>query len=247
MFDPFRDFAMVGYLRNVEGLKELEEIKRQEHFFFESNLELALEFLHARHGPLGYEDLLEVHRILFQEFYPWAGKDRHMLGVGRLVGKGDGIQFEAAEMCRRAVEWGLELGNDKARIRSRPGEVMGAFAWGHPFLDGNGRAMLLVHSELCHRAGFSIDWTSSNKNDYLAALGHELKNPNDRRLDQYLSGLTRPAKPHANWVEEFKAMRGLDGLDFHHENVSYRDDDPVANARYEEIKRGRGNGPDDTA
>jgi fido (protein-threonine AMPylation protein) len=32
-----------------------------------------------------------------------------------------------------------------------PSKVMGLFAYGHPFLDGNGRTMLIIHSELCRR------------------------------------------------------------------------------------------------
>ncbi|WP_226981161.1 Fic family protein [Vibrio litoralis] len=28
---------------------------------------------------------------------------------------------------------------------------MGFFAYGHPFIDGNGRIMLIIHNELCHR------------------------------------------------------------------------------------------------
>lgn len=240
MFDPFKDFATAGYLRNAEGLKDLEEVKRLEHFFFESNLEDALDFLQSGKGPLTYEHFLEVHRILFHEFYPWAGSDRQMLGVGRLVGRGNEVQFEVSEACRMAVEWGLKLGNDRARIRARPGEVMGAFAWGHPFLDGNGRTMLLVHSELCHRSGFSIDWESSSKEAYLEALTHELAKPRDGRLDQYLGKLIDRASAPADWVQKFKAMPGLDGLEFVDENVAYQDDDPVANARYEEIKRTRG-------
>lgn len=239
MLDPFHDFAVAGYLRNVEGLKDLEEVKRHEHFFFESNLESALSFLQSRKGALTYGHFLETHRILFHEFYPWAGKDRHMLGVGRLVGKGETLQFEASELCQQAVEWGLSLGNDQARIRSRPGEVMGAFAWGHPFLDGNGRTMLLVHTELCHRAGFSIDWMSSNKADYLDALTHELARPRDKLLDQYLGPLIDRLTPRRDWVSQFKSMPGLDGIDVVDGNVTYHDDDPIANARYEEIKRSR--------
>ncbi len=240
MFDPFNDFESRGYLRNVEGLKDLDEVKRLEHFFFESNLEEALALLRAERVPLTYRHFQQVHRILFHEFYPWAGKDRHELRVGRLVGKGDGLQFEVSELCRQAVAWGLRLGNDRARMRARPGEVMGAFVWGHPFLDGNGRTMLLVHTELCHRAGFAIDWLASRKNDYLAALSHELKYPQDRRLDQYFEPLCRPCHPRARWVDQFKALPGLDGVDQADANIVYRNDDEDALARYAELKRSRG-------
>lgn len=47
----------------------------------------------------------------------------------------------------------------------------------HPFLDGNGRTILLVFMELCHRAGFAIDWSRTTKDDYLAALSTEINQP----------------------------------------------------------------------
>lgn len=78
------------------------------------------------------------------------------------------------------------MGNDRKTMRERPGVVMGAFAWGHPFLDCNGRTMLLVHSELGHRAGISIDWAATRKVDYLRALTEELTTPQSTPLDKYL-------------------------------------------------------------
>lgn len=131
MFDPFGDFESAGYLRNVERLKDPVEVKLQEHLFFEANLEQALDYLRRIRGAIGYEHFLKVHRILFVEFYPWAGQDRRALGVGRLVSKGgDQLQFEASELCQQAVEWGLSMGNDHRTMRNSPGKVMGAFASG---------------------------------------------------------------------------------------------------------------------
>lgn len=241
MFDPFGDFETHGYLQNIDCIKDLAIVKRQEHVFFESNIERALRYLRDIRGRIHYENFLKVHGILFEEFYPWAGKDRHALSVGRLVSKGGTIQFEAAEMCRRAVEWGLEMGNDAQAIRARPGEVMGAFAWGHPFLDGNGRTMLLVHSELCHRADFSIDWINSNKSDYLTVLTHELNNPGKNLLDNYLIPLMRRTVSHDDLLNQLLELPGLDGRgNTSAPDIVYKADDQAAILAYEEAKRLRG-------
>ena len=241
MFDPFGDYETRGYLRNVEGIKDLDELKYIEHGFFESNLEAALAYLDAVKGPIAYEHFLEVHRILFSEFYPWAGQDRHTLGVGRLVGKGRRIQFEASELCQRAVEWGLSAGNYPKAMRAEPGMVMGAFAWGHPFLDGNGRTMLLIHAELCHRAGFAINWNASRKDDYLEALTRELENPQGKHLDSYLLPLSVAPIAGGELRDHLMLLRGLNGeAGSSAPNVAYRADDPVANQNYLELKRARG-------
>jgi cell filamentation protein len=71
-------------------------------------------------------------------------------------------------------------------MAAKPGEVMGYLAYGHPFLDGNGRTIMVVHSMLAQRAGFSIDWAATGKNDYLTALAKELDLPGKGLLDAYL-------------------------------------------------------------
>ena len=48
---------------------------------------------------------------------------------------------------------------------SKPGEVMGYLAYGHPFLEGNGRTIMVVHSVLADRAGLRIDWAATGKED----------------------------------------------------------------------------------
>lgn len=238
MFDPFGDFETAGYLRNYEGLKDLGEVKVQEHAFFEANVEDALKYLQSGQGALTYEHFLEVHGILFRDFYPWAGNDRQMLDVGRLVGKGE-VQFESSELSRQAVEWGLRMGNDQETMRQKPGVVMGAFAWGHPFLDGNGRAMLLVHTALCARAGFSIDWRQSRKNSYLQALTAELQTPDKGILDRYFQPMVYRVVNKDDWLAQIIALPGLDGSSQPDENVAYQDNDRAALQRYSEAKRSR--------
>lgn len=238
MFDPFGDFASAGYLRNFEQLKDLDEVKIQEHAFFEANLEEALDYLATIPDAIQYEHFLAVHAILFRDFYPWAGQDRQMLGVGRLVAKGD-VQFEVSELSRQAVGWGLRMGADAAVMRRKPGVVMGAFAWGHPFLDGNGRTMLLVHTALCGRAGFSVDWHQSRKNGYLEALTAELRTPDQGILDAYLQPLICPLIPQQNWVSRLVDLPGLDGRSRPDDNIAYQQDDLAALARYQEAARAR--------
>ncbi len=241
MFDPFGDFESAGYLRNVERLKDAEEIKLQEHLFFEANIEQAMDYLAGARREISYADFLKVHGILFEEFYPWAGRDRWQLNVGRLVGKGEGLQFEASELCQRAVEWGLSMGNNPRTMNTQPGKVMGAFAWGHPFLDGNGRTMLLVHSELCHRAGISINWAATHKSAYLRALTNELLTPQHQPLDVYLRPFVAPASGNGSLRDQLLALPGLDGRSGGAEiDIAYAADDPQAQQGYLDMKRSRG-------
>ena len=122
-------------------------------------------------------------------------------------------------------------------MRENPGEVMGFLAYGHPFLDGNGRTIMLVHADLALRAGFGIDWGSTTKNDYLSALTEELESPSKGKLDSYLKPFIRDGVVR-NVADAIKLAPGLDGNNA--DAVAGETKDPELQARYEaqQLKRG---------
>jgi cell filamentation protein len=244
-FDPFGDFSTAGYLRNIEAEQDLALVKAQEKVFFEAHLEEALAFLRAIRRPVTYAHFRQVHAILFKEFYPWAGQDRQQLGVATQVSKGGVVDFERAALIGKAVQWGLDMGNDVERMRQRPGAVMGAFAWAHPFLEGNGRTMMLVHAELCRHAKILIDWPSTNKAAYLSALTAELKSPDAGHLDAYLAPFVRNSNRADDLVTQLRELPGLDGLTgASADDIAYDASDEKAMASYLETKRSRGEAQD---
>ncbi|MBV8046824.1 MAG: Fic family protein [Paludibacterium sp.] len=209
MFDPFKDFDQVGYLRNRFEEKDPEIIRELEHTMFRAGLDEALTYV-AKRKTLVYGDFLAVHRLLFFAFYPWAGQDRAATVPNSAVSKGSTMFCHPLD-ARRAVEQGLRIGQDKAALRQRPGEVMGWFAYGHPFLDGNGRTMLIIHSELCHRAGFCIEWQHTSKDDYLTALSAEISSPGQGHLDCYLRPFIGASRGRGLWGSAIDGIQGLDG------------------------------------
>ena len=236
MFDPFGDFATAGYLRNHEGEKDLDLIKIAEHQLFRAQLPAALDFL-AGVKDVDYAAFLEVHRILFDGLYPWAGQDRQSLVPDKHVTKGN-VHFSHPSECRRAVEYGLQLAQTADGIKKSPGLIMGLFAYGHPFLDGNGRTMLVVHSELCHRADISVDWTQTQKNAYLTALTAEIESPDQGHLDKYLAPFLGPRIERHVWHESIPGLRGLDGVRAGADSVaSYQD--PAVAREYDAFERAR--------
>ncbi|WP_323011520.1 Fic family protein [Castellaniella sp.] len=237
-FDPFGDFATAGYLRNSQREKDPAVIKVLEHQIYRTMLPKALNFL-AGLRRIEYADFLQVHRILFEDLYPWAGQDRMQTMPDRAVVKGE-VRFCDPLECERAVLHGLELAQDKGLMVSQPGLVMGLFAYGHPFLDGNGRTMLLVHAELCSRAGMSIDWHKTNKNSYLTALTREIADPNGNHLDAYLQPFIGPPIPRAQWLQAASDLRGLEGGAGPANEYAPRYTDPGVMAQQKEFERLRG-------
>jgi len=94
-------------------------------------------------------------------------------------------------------------------MTAHPGDVMGMLAYAHPFLDGNGRTIMVVHTELVTRAGISIDWAKTDKQDYLAALTRELDRPGKGELDNYLKSFVGPAASRAQASAILSATRGF--------------------------------------
>lgn len=166
----------------------------------------------SKRKVIAYDDFLEVHRILFSAYYPWAGQDRLSTTPHKAISKGS-VSFCHPQDIRRAVDYGLQLGQNKKAMPHKLGEVMGLFAYGHPFLDGNGRTMLLVHHELAHRAGFSLRWEATNKQDYLNALTQEICSPGQGHLDGHLLQFKGEVLERGHWGERIFVMRGLDGTE----------------------------------
>ena len=115
---------------------------------------------------------------------------------------------------------------------------MGYLAYGHPFLDGNGRTIMVVHSVLSDRAGLSVDWAATSKTDYLSALTNELDDPSRGCLDTYLKPFLRNAVGIERLAAGVSAAPGIDG-NAEINTVLGKVDEPVLQARYQqqELKR----------
>jgi cell filamentation protein len=142
--------------------------------------------------------------------YPWAGQDRTQTAPKLTIKKGPVIFANAPEI-RAAVEFALHKGQDKDYMKARPGEIMGYLAYGHPFLDGNGRTIMTVHSVLAQRAGFSIDWAATKKDAYLDALTKEIESPQKGHLDAYLKPFRRDPIAYEQLAPAIARAPGLDG------------------------------------
>lgn len=234
-FDPFNDFATAGYLQNTLKLKDPKEVKESEHLSFELSVEDALAFL-ASQDQISYATVLKVHEILFSDFYPWAGKDRNQLTPHLAVFKGSRDDpyftvFEYPHSIQLAVDYALKMALNVERFCKQPGAVLGQLAFAHPFLDGNGRTLLLVFMELSYRAGFSIDCSRTTKDGYLAALSDEIREPSKGHLDSYLQPYIINIDHRDQWPTIIGGIKGLDGLD--KEAICYGSlDDPLIHKNY---------------
>jgi cell filamentation protein len=242
-FDPFGDFATEGYLRNVEKEKDLDIVKRLEHTSFTTGLNEAFAAL-GKSRRFSYSDVLQTHGILFNAVYPWAGPDRLSIAPTLSVRKGSVIFANPSEI-RPAVEFALRKAQEKAYLRAHPGEIMGHLAFGHPFLDGNGRTIVTVFSALAQRAGFSVDWSATDKDAYLDALTKEIDAPSKGHLDNYMGQFIRERIAYEELAAQIIKAPGIDGRKAagDENQVVGSVDAPEVKAQYEAmlLKRGKKN------
>jgi hypothetical protein len=139
------------------------------------------------------------------------------------------IRLPAGHTARDQLWAGAWTGQDGHGREARRDH--GVFAHGHPFLDGNGRTIMVLHCVLAQRAGFSIDWAATSKNAYLAALTRELDDPHKGHLDAYLKPFIKsPVSPDA-FAANIAAVPGLDGEG--EDTVLGTTEDPELKAKYE--------------
>jgi cell filamentation protein len=239
-FDPFYDFETRGYLRNLFGEKDPEIVRHLEHSSFLQGVAEAFKRL-SLIGNLSYRDVLETHKTLFGDMYPWAGQDRMETAPDLAVSRGS-VLFAHPNDAKIAVDHALRIGQDTALMADKPGEVMGYLAYGHPFLDGNGRTIMVVHTELAERAGISIDWAATDKAEYLTALTRELKNPDKGHLDEYLKRFVGPAIGRNQLSSHVANAPGLDRKPeppLSANEVVGKFSDPALQARYQHQQQER--------
>ena len=232
-FDPFNDFETRGYLRNLFGEKDPLIIKHLEHSSFLAGIDAAFKYLSSIKN-LSYREVLYTHKLLFGDMYPWAGQDRAQTAPDFAVSKGN-VLFSHPKDAKAAVDYALNIGSSKTFMASRPGEVMGYLAYGHPFLDGNGRTIIVIHTELAQRAGISIEWAATSKTEYLTALTQEIEKPGAGHLDAYLKFHLRKAVGAERLAGHVASTRGLDGrFDEQAEDnkILGKVTDPALQARY---------------
>lgn len=132
-------------------------------------------------GHFGISHILSIHRFIFQDLYPFAGKLRE-----EDLWKGDTF-FCKSQFIKQNLEDVFTrlksenyLGNlDVKAFSERAAFFMAELNAIHPFRDGNGRAIREYIRCLALKNGYHIHWAQADKNQLLEAsirsIGRDLK------------------------------------------------------------------------
>ncbi len=147
-------------LKNVPGLGDFDAIDAAETAAYEAG---AHALLHSPlPGRMDYGYLKKIHKALFGDLWPWAGKDRKDLGLqGGLRKNGMTVHFTASpDIKKEARRIFAQDSIEPLMCATSAEKFVGGMAWLwnklnalHPFIDGNGRSARMFITELARRSG----------------------------------------------------------------------------------------------
>lgn len=145
----------IGVMKNIPQITDYESL-----MFFESSVvavrlqELAQNPIHINYA----NDLLEIHRYLFQDVYEWAGQLRRVE-----ISKG-GRQFlpmhafpQAFAFLDKLLLEYWSMPNNKYEIAHKLAQILDNINFLHPFREGNGRTQREFLRLLALQRGYMLD------------------------------------------------------------------------------------------
>lgn len=139
-------------------------------------------------GDFSLKHLCSIHRQLFQDIYPWAGKIRTVaISKGTIFCL---VQFieEQFEFIYQQLEKENFLKNitDKEEMANRLAYYLGEINMIHPFREGNGRTQRIYLEQLClNNNRFEIDFTEITKDEMISA-SIQSANLNNKLLEKLI-------------------------------------------------------------
>ena len=162
---------------NIQNLERLHEAERD----YSSIRQVEL-YKQGISGDFSLKHLCSIHKQLFQDIYPWAGKIR-------TVDISKGTIFCLVQFIENQFTWiyqQLKKENflkditDKIEMANRLAYYLGEINMIHPFREGNGRTQRIYIEQLCINNGrFEIDFTGVTKDEMIAASIQSAKVDND--------------------------------------------------------------------
>jgi len=145
-------------LINHAGLKDQESLSR----FEDVATSFRIMELHSRGitGNFDFQHLTEIHRHIFQDVYPFAGKVRQEdIHKGFHFARHQFIESEGHRLLNELVAENHLKGLDADRFAERAAHYMAELNVLHPFREGNGRTIREFIRQLAMNAGYQLDFS----------------------------------------------------------------------------------------
>lgn len=106
------------------------------------------------------DSLLDIHRYLFQDVYPWAGQLRSgdVMAMGIPLCRPQFVSDELDRVMRNIAQHPVST-TDRDKAVNTVAEHWGELTAVHPMEDGNSRTQRFFFDQMLRAAGWVVDWT----------------------------------------------------------------------------------------
>ncbi len=165
--DAIYCYAHTNILKNKFDLHD-EEILEDAERDFSTQAVLSIEY---QEPPYNLNYLCNIHKILFEEIYDWAGQLRQVdisKGNTRFCTFGR-IAAEAHKLFQKMAVQDYFSRLECTQLIERLADFYCELNVIHPFREGNGRAQRILFEHLIVHCGYGIDWSYVAKEEWTDA------------------------------------------------------------------------------
>ena len=188
MYDAVADpycYPGMTVLKNLRNLRTQVALDRFEAI---STAQRADELLPR--GRLSVSHYRAIHRHLFQDVFPWAGKFRtvRLSKSGSAFCYPENIDREIRQLFGSFKRKRYLRGMSRTQFSNEAASFLSTLNAIHPFREGNGRAQTIFLALLADRAGHPLDFDKLEPKKFLAAMVSSFKG-NERLLAHEIARL----------------------------------------------------------
>ncbi|MCR4780437.1 MAG: Fic family protein [Ruminiclostridium sp.] len=148
-------------------------------------------------GRFDLAHLCAIHRRMFSDIYPWAGKCRTVdISKGNFFCRSIFIEEYARELFGRLAEENWLIYTEKETVPEKLAYYLSEINVLHPFREGNGRTQRLFIEYLGSVAGFHVDFSGVESEEMVLASADAFAKDYGR-LNAMFSRICRPTRDGA--------------------------------------------------
>lgn len=135
---------------------------------------LMIELENAVTGRFSFTHFCKLHKFVFQDVYPFAGKLRFE-DISKGTTEFCKVPYIEAQLKKQLEELKSEnflKGLPFESFSDRLAHYMAELNIIHPFREGNGRILRIFIRQLSLHCGYDIDWTMIERDEYMNAIIH---------------------------------------------------------------------------
>lgn len=202
MKDPYL-YPGTPVLANKFGIKNQRQLERTESFFF------LLRSSSVPEGKFDYDHLKSIHRHLFSDVFEWAGEER-AIDIAK-----DNSYFAHSSYIKSSLDKLFSELRKENYLKElaqlyfceRLSYYFNEMNAVHPFREGNGRTQRAFWGALAEKAGYHLDWTTVNREEYIFANKVGFLHANYLPMEKLFLGMVTPLRQSLSGLSQWKLIK----------------------------------------